>query len=432
MVGSYVEVLSKEMIKPSSPTPHHLRNLKLSFLDQIAPPVYVPLIFFYQTEIGQSIDHAQKSQSLKLSLSGTLTHFYPLAGMIKNDGTIDCNDAGVEFIEAQVHSHLSQVIEKPDVEELKKYLPIDPYGTRAEMAKEPLLSIQINFFDYGGMAIGVCISHNIADGLSLVTFINAWAATSRGASKLVRPNFDLACHFPPRDSLGFMPMASVTKEKIVTRRFIFDKMRLATLKEVASSPFGSEVKDPTRVEAVSAFIWWQFMKVSKVKLDTKKMFAAVHAVNMRPQMKPPLPDHSFGNVWTYATALSTSKGKQDYHDLVSLLRGAIRKIDVDHVKKVQNGDWYMKDLKRVKENLCKGDLEFCNFSSWCRFPMYEVDYGWGKPVWVCTTTMPFKNLVILMSTSCGEGIEAWVSMVEDDMAMFEHDHLSVHATKMDS
>ncbi|XP_059658976.1 stemmadenine O-acetyltransferase-like [Cornus florida] len=146
---------------------------------------------------------------------------------------------------------------------------------------------------------------------------------------------------------------------------------------------------------------------------------AVHTINLRARMWPPLLDHTFGNVWTFVSALLTSEGKEEYHDLVSLLRGAIRKIDIDHVKKLQNGDWYLEDLKRANEHFYKGYLEFCSFSSWCRFLMYGVDYGWGKPVWVCTATTPFKNVVILTSSSCGEGIEAWVNM---DMAILEHDH----------
>ncbi|ONI30186.1 hypothetical protein PRUPE_1G235900 [Prunus persica] len=43
-----VEVISKEIIKPSSPTPDHLRYLQLSFLDQLAPPVYNPFVLFYE------------------------------------------------------------------------------------------------------------------------------------------------------------------------------------------------------------------------------------------------------------------------------------------------------------------------------------------------------------------------------------------------
>lgn len=34
---------------------------------------------------------------------------------------------------------------------------------------------------------------------------------------------------------------------------------------------------------------------------------------------------------------------------------------------------------------------------------------------------PFKNVVILMSTKDGDGIEAWVNMVDEDMALFERD-----------
>ncbi|KAE8123967.1 hypothetical protein FH972_018880 [Carpinus fangiana] len=52
-----VEIISKEIIKPSSPTlPHDLRNLKGSFLDQLAPTTYIPIILFYQPKSGHDFD----------------------------------------------------------------------------------------------------------------------------------------------------------------------------------------------------------------------------------------------------------------------------------------------------------------------------------------------------------------------------------------
>ncbi|KAI3936678.1 hypothetical protein MKX01_034107 [Papaver californicum] len=42
-----VEVVSREIIKPSYPTPHHLKSFKLSLLDQLSPPFHVPFIFYY-------------------------------------------------------------------------------------------------------------------------------------------------------------------------------------------------------------------------------------------------------------------------------------------------------------------------------------------------------------------------------------------------
>lgn len=59
------------------------------------------------------------------------------------------------------------------------------------------------------------------------------------------------------------------------------------------------------------------------------------------------------------------------------------------------------------------------FSSWTRFPFYETDFGWGKPTWVSTTSIPMRNIVILMGTKTGDGIEAWITLNEDVMAEFQ-------------
>lgn len=60
---------------------------------------------------------------------------------------------------------------------------------------------------------------------------------------------------------------------------------------------------------------------------------------------------------------------------------------------------------------------FC-CASWCRFPMYEADFGWGKPVWFTTSE---SNSIVLMDTRDGGGIEALVNMEEQDMIRFERD-----------
>ncbi|PIN14891.1 Vinorine synthase [Handroanthus impetiginosus] len=205
----------------------------------------------------------------------------------------------------------------------------------------------------------------------------------------------------------------MTKEKITTKRLVFDKEKLAKLKKVATS---GEVKNPTRVEAVSAFIWRHFIEAARVKTDMKNTsFAAVHAVNLRPRAIPPIPGHAFGNCWRAAFAILSQT--EDSFDLVTKLRSAITEINDGYIKKLQHGD-YLSNLSKWID-FFKKDIHVCNFTSWCRFPMYKVDFGWGKPVWVCTTTLPFKNLVILMSSSSGDGIEAWVNVPDHDLEMLE-------------
>ena len=59
------------------------------------------------------------------------------------------------------------------------------------------------------------------------------------------------------------------------------------------------------------------------------------------------------------------------------------------------------------------------FTSLHHFPFYEADFGWGKPVWISSAAMDVKNATVLMDTSTGDGIEAWVTLDEQDVPAFE-------------
>ncbi|KAB1223736.1 Vinorine synthase [Morella rubra] len=418
-----VQIISKEMIKPSSPTPHHLRNFKLSFLDQIAPPCYIPVIFFYRSKQDhQNVDQFERSCLLKKSLAETLTRLYPLAGMlVDQDFYVDCNDEGVEYIQAQVPCKLAEVLQKPNVgNDLVPLLPFTPYHGFTELGKKVLLAVQYNSFDCGGVAIGVVVSHKIADGTSMGTFVNAWAGTSRGSTAVINPSFNAATHFPPVETSGFVlgkPM-----EKIVTRRFVFDKSSIDALRKEGSVAFGPTERGPSRVEAVSAFMWKRFMAVTRSNPEKNpKLYGGLHAVNLRERMVPQLPAHTIGNLYQTAVTTSPVEIEKDYPSLVRQLRNAIMAVNTDTVKKLHDASGYLGYLKNAVTQLSEGETEFFNFTSWCRFPVYEVDFGWGKPTWVCSPGRPYKNVVVLMSTRDGDGIEAWVNMKEEDMPMFEHD-----------
>ncbi|KAK7820022.1 stemmadenine O-acetyltransferase [Quercus suber] len=415
-----VEIISKEIIKPSSPTPHHLRNFKLSFLDQIAPPFYIPIIFFYQCKQYVDVDHDERTGSLKESLAETLTRFYPLAGTLNDeDFSINCNDEGVGYVQARVPCMLSQLVEKDNGQALIQLLPFEPDCSRSDQfGKEVLLAVQYNIFDCGGVAISFCFSHKVADGASAINFITAWAGMSRGANEIISPSFDAAIHFPPRDISGFT--TTVAKEKIVTKRFVFDKSSIAALRKEAFLAFGTEDKGPSRVETVSAFICRRFIAIAQSKSGNKaKLFAGLHAVNLRGRMAPHLPVNSFGNLVT--VAISQVKIEEDDCLWVNQLRNAIREINVDYVKKLQDGVDSLNFMNDFMNQLAKGETVFCNFTSWCNFPVYEIDFGMGKPTWVCSPNRPYKNVVVMMSSKDGYGIETWVNMNEEDMAMFEHD-----------
>ncbi|KAJ1392446.1 Transferase [Sesbania bispinosa] len=91
-----MELISRETIKPSTPTPPNLTIYPLSLIDNMVAPNAVPLVYFYPNQSyeydhnidttltqGQVYDHqGPKILALKNSLSKVLSIYYPLAEFV--------------------------------------------------------------------------------------------------------------------------------------------------------------------------------------------------------------------------------------------------------------------------------------------------------------------------------------------------------------
>ena len=190
------EILSRETIKPSSPTPYSKGIYKLSLLDQFSGCLYLPIIFFYQNKDGNN-NSVDISSGLKKSLSETLTHYYPLAGRIKDGATIECNDEGAYFSEARVDSHLKEFLKHQDVRDLGMLIPGEIPSNGSKMGS--LVIIQITFFGCGGVAIGISIAHEVSDIAGMSAFIIDWATMARKSDKEISAAVELTRFFPASD-----------------------------------------------------------------------------------------------------------------------------------------------------------------------------------------------------------------------------------------
>ncbi|KAH7857480.1 hypothetical protein Vadar_013177 [Vaccinium darrowii] len=414
-----VEVISRDTIKPSSPTPPNLRHYRLSFLDQIAPACFIPFFHFYpHTPTTTSFTQIHISNNLKNSLTRTLTKFYPLAGRLVNSMYVDCSDTGVPYTEARAYCQLSDFISNPSPSQFHKFLPreLDDIG-------DIPLAVRVNFFDCGGAVLSVAISHKVADAFSSVYFVNCWAAAGRGRDCDVSPPpLGAAELFPPMEIAGFDARTGVTKDPIVTKRFVFTASKIASLRDKCIDNSSSDPERPTRIEALSAFLWTRFMASIHSKKDPNKMYILIHAVNLRTRTNPPLPDHYLGNIFRFAiTVPSMTNDEFKCYEIAKQVREEIGKIDGEYVRMLGEGENHLNFLKETAKMFTKGEMVSLNFTSVCRFPLYEADFEWGKPVWVIVAPMPFKNLVVFMDTRSGDGIEAWVNLTAEDMAKFEVD-----------
>ncbi|CAN4110551.1 unnamed protein product [Withania somnifera] len=395
------------MIRPSTPTPKNLRSLKLSFFDQGAPRICVPIMFHYLPSSECNREGIIKNcDKLQKSLAETLTNFYPLAGRFREDEfSIHCNDEGVEYVESKVNTDLADFLrEGPKIEPLDDLLP------QMDQPSSPLLGVQVNVFN--------------SDAFTLATFINEWAQTCRTGTTTegCLPSFgQLSSIFPAKALSGpqFSPPSN-RGPKIITKRFVFDALAIAKLKERINS--SATFMRPTRVVVVMSLIWKVLLRISLAKYGHSRDSSFLFPINLRGRSNLASLEHAQGNFYvTVAATLEAIELRRELNDFVNSIGStagdtslSIGKASVDEIISLS-----IKWGTEIINKLGQGDeMDIYASTSWCRFPWYEADFGWGKPIWVSSVGRTFE-VICLFDTKNSEGIEAWVSLKENEMIGFE-------------
>jgi len=413
-----IELVSRETIKPSSPTPYHLKLYPLSFIDNIYFSNYSPLLYFYNP--NKSMDQNSKISQLRKSLSQILSKYYHFAGRIKDKTTIECNDQGVLFLVTKVNNKLSEIPQNPTEKLLNPLFPDELQWKEMEW-RTSFIAIQINCFACGGMVISICISHKLGDASTIFNFMNDWAIINQKFEEdkkelLVSPLSLLdagATIFPQRDLPIFPEMVLKRENNVVFKRFVFKPEMIKSLKAMVTS---SSMHTPTRVQVVIAWIYKHAVSIMGLNFRTA-MFSMI--VDLRRRMVPPLSEHCVGNIIWFSYMLANKK-EMELDELVCKIKEGLSECCNVYPKLFRE-----KENNNISECLKQVTQPFpenlFTFSSWCRFPMYKADFGWGKPTWITTTCCSSRNIIFLMDTRDGDGIEALVNMEEKYMAKFEHD-----------
>ncbi|KAB1223955.1 Vinorine synthase [Morella rubra] len=369
-----VDVLSREIIRPSSPAVLRLKPFKLTLLDQITPTTYGPLVLFYpKSHTNRSKGLQILPAQLKKSLSKTLDHFYPFSGRTQRNLFIDHYDEGVPYYEARVNCRMHDFLQNPETEALNHFLPCCPFSKEPNPEEAAQVAVQVNIFDCGGIAIGVCMSHKITDGSTMSVFFKSWAAAAAGhCNKLTLPDFSgssrSSARFPPQDRLltpihlSIMESLWFKEAKYKTRRFVMGKKSIATLRAKA--------------------------KTCEYNPMDKEM---------------------------------------EFCGMVEAIKESVEKINSDYLRNVE-GD---KGLSAIRGQLYPmaplvlfSKAEIFAFTSWLTFGLEDLDFGWGKPIWVGAmggVGPAFRELIIFTKSNGVNAIEAWVTLKEKEMAVLEDD-----------
>ncbi|KAG0040148.1 Mitochondrial fission protein [Podila clonocystis] len=202
--------------RPSSPLAHDPRNERTK---SPAPPSSPSSPTQRRTRTSKSKHHYHYTQShfmdpmlLQASLALVLTDFFPLAGRLLANHAhpgkpfIECNDRGVLFAVADTTTTMQQIREG-DFQDTVLPPQLHPVGLYpASLRDPPLLGIQLTYTQDSSLIMGVAMDSSVMDGVSLVSFMDAWSNITQGQDFSPYPILDRT--FLKQYSLDAIPATS--------------------------------------------------------------------------------------------------------------------------------------------------------------------------------------------------------------------------------
>ncbi|KAJ9550686.1 hypothetical protein OSB04_014731 [Centaurea solstitialis] len=256
-----VTVKGRDVISAARAPPHEYR-LPQSNLDLLLPPLDAGVFFCYEKKDEANMSPEAVVETIKKSLGGVLSTFYPLAGEIVPNGQgepeVLCNNSGVEFTHAHADVELKTLdLHHPDETVSGKLVPKINRG---------VFAVQVTELKCGAIIVSCAFDHRIADGYSLNMFLVAWAEFAQFKQISNTPSFHssiLSPRRPPRYNpifdnlylpLSLLPPPPSTEDQLHSRIYYIQQETLNRLQSEASS---KETRI-SKFQSLTAFIWKLF------------------------------------------------------------------------------------------------------------------------------------------------------------------------------
>ncbi|KAG8369471.1 hypothetical protein BUALT_Bualt14G0017100 [Buddleja alternifolia] len=191
-------------------------------------------------------------------------------------------------------------------------------------------------------------------------------------------------------------------------------------------------RPPSRAAVVSALLTQALMCADRNKHGKTRSSIIGQAVNVRERTVPPLSKYACGAWYSVSYVESTADEclvlENDFPGMVLKMRDVSMQGIKDCeryylIKSLDDGFWLIEKTKA-----CSPDVKSICVTDWSKFGDYELDFGFGKPIWVSLVDVPLQDYIILMNTKDYDGIEAWVYLHESDMPYFQQDERLIMLT----
>ncbi|XP_059456641.1 uncharacterized acetyltransferase At3g50280 [Corylus avellana] len=375
---------------------------------------------------------------LKSGLSQTLSHFPPLAGRLRTDSDgyvyITCNDEGADFIHATASNlFIRDILAPTHVPDcIKEFFALDRTVSYDGHFK-PILTVQVTELA-DGVFIGCAVNHAVTDGTSFWNFFNTFAEKSRGVKRISKqPDFTrsspLISPVVLRLPEGGPKVTFSVNEPLSERIFSFSREAILKLKDrtnnrkwtgnghvdavelmgkqsndgylnnntngkvtaILESWFKNAVSKPVNDEtesnknktveissfqSLSALLWRSVTRARK--LPSTKTTTFRMAVNCRHRLEPKLDPYYFGNAIQSIPTLA-SAGDVLSRDLRWCAEQLNKNVLAHNNATVRR---FVENWESDPKCFPLGNFDGASMTmgSSPRFPMYDNDFGWGRPL----------------------------------------------------
>ncbi|KAM7475841.1 hypothetical protein LguiB_023084 [Lonicera macranthoides] len=421
-----ISVKESTMVRPAQDLPP--RSLWNSNVDLVVPNFHTPSVYFYNPT-GSSNFFDPKV--LKDALSRALVPFYPMAGRLRRDEDgrieIECNGAGVLFVEAESDSVIGDFGDFAPTLEMRKLIPAVDYSQG--ISSYALLVLQITYFKCGGVSLGVGMQHHAADGASGLHFINTWSDMARGLDLTIPPFIDrtlLRARDPPQPTfphIEYQPpptMRTKNNETVPdTTVSIFKLTRDQINSLKAKSKDDGNTIGYSSYEMMAGHLWRCVCKARGLPEDQEtKLYIATDG---RARLKPSLPPGYFGNVIFTTTPIAVAgdlQSKPAWY-AASRIHDALTRMDNDYLRSALDYLELQPDLKALVRGAHTFRCPNLGITSWARLPIHDADFGWGRPIFMGPGGIAYEGLSFVLPSPTNDGsLSVAISLQAEHMKLF--------------
>ena len=405
-------------------------NFSLNALDHAVWRGFAEVVYFYH----YTLDPVRLQHSLKR----TLQEFPMLCGQLRSgpDSSLSIGypHPGVLFTVREVNLPMSKV--KSGLHEAYTvYDFIEKINSLLlKRQNRPLATFRITHMKGGGSALGISISHALADGYSFYYFIKRWSQIHNGLTaepplhdrSLLACTGEAASSLPisaaglPRTCGGFRLLTAwqlfrlisrflVQQRSVVCRILRFSSSQAMAIKSAAGRQGPVSLND-----ALTAHLWQFCTRLQNSAYHSAPRKLLIPA-NMRPIIDHPLSKNYFGNAISNAV-VECSIGALTGGNIASIAnicRQRVNALDREYFKEQML--WLReqeknKNMLRVQAdvNPFAGD---CFITSLFRMPVYAACFDGHMPAWAGIPAVPIPWVLFLMPAP-GEsgGIDVYANL----------------------